>query len=539
MNRGLEITFGVLTKTSNEAAVDVLISALDSSSREIQEAALQAILSRRAASGQREIIRRLHAVDEHWKGIIAENRGRMSQALRDAVLDADPQLVQNASQAILWFQEYDLIPTLVTAAEDDSNPHAQLAAETLVALCDLLYEELASPRDYHLRRDPQLVRRNVTSSLEESTRRFAKHKRPEIVEAFLLLAGRENATLVELLLDPMHAAYVPLIQRLTHSPKQGVMRLVLSSLEHPQTPSAMISVIAHRSDAMFVELLLRKVGQAPSAPMKANLKKLEHIPWLRGDFALLDTLEDALQHSAVQLLTSAKLKPTEAFPVLDHLLRKGKPGGRRAAAGALTNFPGTDANQLALDALKDTDPHVQANILAQLRQRGIPGALPMLLSFIDSPYHVVRQAARDSLGEFGFQRFLAAFDMLDIEAARSTGLLVKRIDVSTISQLQQELQSSSGKRRLRALSIAQLIAVVPQVLELVLGQMADEDHLVRAAAAAALGDSDSALARRALEHALTDSSLAVQEAAQASLAKIDGRSGVNPPSGAAASGREP
>jgi HEAT repeat protein len=529
VNRGLATTLDVLTKTTNEAAVDVLIPALDSPRREIQEAALRAILARRNVAGQREIIRRLHTVDEHWKTIISDNRGRLSQALRDAVLDTDPQLVRNASQAILWFQEYDLIPTLVTAAEDESNPDAQLAAETLLALCGLLCEELASPRDYHLRRDPQLVRRHVTLSLEESTKHFARHKRQEIVESFLLLAGRENATLVQLLLDPLNGSYVPLIQILTHSDKPGVMRLVLTCLEHPQTPSAMISVIAHRGDRPFVEHLLRKIGPAPSAAIKANLKKLESIVWMRSDLSLLESLDDAAQHSAVQLLSASKVKPSEIFPVVEQLMKTGKPGGRRAAAAVLAGFNGTDANQLALESLKDLDPQVQATILAQLRHRGIAGALPMLSSYIDSPHHVVRQAARDSLGEFGFQRFLGAFDMLEVEAARTTGLLVKRIDVTTIPQLRQEMQSSLGKRRLRALSIARLIAVVPQVLEGVLELMADDDHLVRAAAAAALGDSDTPLARQALAQALVDTSVIVQEAAHTSLEQINERARAGSP----------
>ncbi|HEX4149418.1 MAG TPA: HEAT repeat domain-containing protein, partial [Pirellulales bacterium] len=422
-----------------------------------------------------------------------------------------------------------LIPTLVTAAEDEANPHAELAAKTLLSLCELLYEELSSPRDYHLRRDPQLVRRNVTLSLEESTKRVAKHKRPEIVESFLLLAGRENATLAQILLDPLNSSYVPTIQLLTHSEKPGVMRLVLSCLEHPQTPSAMISVIAHRTDRKFVEHLLRKIGQSPSAAAKVNLKKLESIAWLRSDFGLLDSFDDAAQHSAVQLLAGSKVKPCEAFPVIEHLLKTGKTGGRRAAAAALAAFHGADANNLAMETLADPDPQVQAVVLTQLRQRGIPGALTTLLSYVDSPHHMVRQAARDSLGEFGFQRYLAAFDMLGEEAARSTGLLVKRIDMTTIPQLRVEMQNSSGKRRLRALSIARLMAVVPQVLEGVLELLADDDHLVRVAAAQALGDSDVPAARDALEHALADTSLMVQETTRASLEQISRRAAAGSP----------
>src|SRR4029078_12471192 len=97
-----------------------------------------------------------------------------------------------------------------------------------------------------------------------------------------------------------------------------------------------------------------------------------------------------------------------------------------------------------------------------------PGALTTLLGYVDSPHHVVRQAARDSLSELGFQRYLAAFDMLEEEAACSPGLLVKRIDLTALAQLRQEMQSSNGKRRLRALRMARAMAVVPQIEETII-----------------------------------------------------------------------
>ena len=107
--------------------------------------------------------------------------------------------------------------------------------------------------------------------------------------------------------------------------------------------------------------------------------------------------------------------------------------------------------------------------------------------------------------------------------ARSTGILVKRIDVNTVPLLRQEMQSSSGKRRLRALAVARVIEVVPQIEDTIIELARQEDHLVRAAAAVALAASDTPAARTLLEEACNDSSLAVQEAALASLAEIDRR----------------
>lgn len=74
----------------------------------------------------------------------------------DAVLGTDHQMCVNACQAILWFHEYDLVPALIAAAEDDGHHNADLAAQTLLGVANLLYDELSTPGDYSRRRDPQI-----------------------------------------------------------------------------------------------------------------------------------------------------------------------------------------------------------------------------------------------------------------------------------------------------------------------------------------------------------------------------------------------
>src|SRR5688572_3164833 len=154
MAAGLAKTIEVLTSTGNEAAVEVLLPALDSIHPAIQEAALKALMDRWSAAGQREIVRRWNTFDERLKAIVAERPGRIHDALREAVLGSDANLFANACDALLWAKEYDLLPALITAAEDRTNPFGDQASQTLLALADLLYEEVASPRDYRVRRDP-------------------------------------------------------------------------------------------------------------------------------------------------------------------------------------------------------------------------------------------------------------------------------------------------------------------------------------------------------------------------------------------------
>ncbi len=292
--------------------------------------------------------------------------------LRDGLLSTDSQMCVNACDAILWFREYDLAAALVTAAEDETNPNADLAARTLLALADALYEELAVPQEFSHRRDPQIVRRNFTAVLEASVTRFTKHKRTEAISAFLVLAGRDNATLKQILQEPRHAGYLNVLDELLHNPRGGIVRLLLSFLDDPHAPSTAMATLVRRSDQKFILHLLRRIGFAPSAAAAQNLKRMDTIAWLRNDLKLIDSFDDAAQHSLVQLVMASGMKRAESYRVIEYLLQTGKPGGRRAAASALARFNGAEANTLCRAALNDPDPEVQAAAAGQLRQRGIP-----------------------------------------------------------------------------------------------------------------------------------------------------------------------
>jgi len=514
---GLETTFQLLGKTDNDAAVPVLIAALDSPHRQVQEEALRAILKRRSPAGGREILRRLESIPLRWKNIIRHHRGRLGRTIRDAVLGTDRELMQNGCRAALWFCEYDLMAALLNVLEDGLQEAAQTAADTLLAMASQLHDELARPRDYADRRDPQIARQHAVTSFEVSVKRFGRHRRREVIEAFLLLVGRDNPTLKLILRDPHHVAFATVLDVLSHSRRKGVIRLVLSFLDDPHVPSSVLAVIAKRSDPQFVQFLLRKIGHEPSAIAAQNLKRIESIAWLHDGQALLDQFDDAAQHATVRLVMTAGLPRREAFGVVRHLLLYGKPGGRREAARTLAEFSGAEANLMALKALEDEDPHVQALAASQLRQRGIPGVLARLVELIDSPHAVVRKAARDGLDEFSFTRFVGAFEMLDDEVRRSTGMLVKKIDPKTLPLLEEELRSRVRTRRLRGLSLARAIDVVDQLEHVVVGLLNDEDHRVRVEAAAALARCATDSSRAALQQALDDSSYVVREAARRSL----------------------
>jgi hypothetical protein len=320
--------------------------------------------------------------------------------------------------------------------------------------------------------------------------------------------------------DPLDSSYRPITDVLTHSARGGIIRLVLSFLDDSHAPTSAIMLLSHRGDGRFVDCLLRKIGYEPSPTVAANLKKVDNIPWLVGEPAVLDKLDDTAQFGAVQMAMRSGMSRRAVFGTIEYLMKHGKPGGRRAASHALASFTGAEANTLAVHALEDSDPQVKANVLAQLRQRGVPGALGKLVDMVESPYEVVRRAARESLGEFNFKRYLAAFEMLDEQVRTTTGAMVRKIDPEATAGLAAELAAKSRTRRLRAIAIVLAMGAAADLEQQLIERLGDEDHLVRAEAARALGESPTPDAQVALIEALNDRSLVVREAADESLHRL-------------------
>jgi len=198
---------------------------------------------------------------------------------------------------------------------------------------------------------------------------------------------------------------------------------------------------------------------------------------------------------------------------VEYALVRGKTAARRAAARALAEFQGVRANALALHALRDKDPLVQAALIRQLRGRGVPGVVGRLIALADSPHPAVRQAVMESLDEFRFERFLGNFDTLDESSRRGIGMMVKKVDTSTVPRLREELRSPARGQRMRALRMVRAMDLIETLESWIVKSMEDEDHLVRLEAVQTLSESRSPSTEKALNLAARDRSTAVAEAA--------------------------
>jgi HEAT repeat protein len=517
---GLASTFELLANVENESAAAVLVAALDSSLLKVRDEAITALLQRRSAPAELNVLRRWPELSERWKTQIAERPGWLSGAIRTAIVNRDAKLIDSACAAAIFTRDYDSIPIFVTAASDRSNLHAGKAAAATLELTELLAEELAAPRDYRVRRDPQLQRTYVLGSLEKGATSLNSHGRLELLEAFLLLAGRENAALKKLLQTPTDRGFASLIDILTSSTRPGIERLLLSFLDDPHAPLSTMQVIGSRSDVPFIRHLTKRIAAEPSHVVRGNLKRIETIGWMATSAAVLDKLREPEQPGAVQLAVLSSVPRDQALAVLAYIARHGKVVARRLAAESLAPFDGRAANELAWSLTEDDDSLVRAAAARQLRERNVPGAIQRLLLMLDSPHVHEREAAKAGLTEFTLDRFAANFDEMTPDQRRSAGTMVRRVDAEAAERIRKDLDSLHKAARRRAIEFAVALDIVGQLEEPIAALLKDEDQYLRIDAIRALATKDSPLVRQAIRDALLDSQPLVQQAAEAALQEL-------------------
>jgi HEAT repeat protein len=520
MPSGLETTLSALAATDNEAAVAALVVALDLPNHAIHDGAMHALLLRTSTVAAAEVLRRWDKLSDRWRQQVAQRGEWIAPAVRKALLDVHDDLHRIGCEVAVTTRDYDVIPMLVMAAVEAFTVHGDRAATTVLQLAEQLSDEIASARDYRIRRDPQMQRAHVLVSLEKAACEHHVHGRQELIEAFLLLANRENATLKHVLQSPSDRTFGPLVEMLTSSTRPGVERLLLSYLDDPFAPLAALQIMVRRRDVAFLRRLLRKIGPDPTPVVRMNLKRIETIPWMQVNLSLLDALGDHEQPGAVQLAANSSVPRQLAFEIVAYLLRHGGVAGRRSAAKALAQFRGPGADDLVQRTLDDEDAHVRAAAAVQLRERGVPGAIQRLLQMLDSPQEVEREAAYAGLGEFRFERYLTLFDALAPDARRATGLLVKQIDVEAVAKLQAELTAAARSRRKRALEMCEAMGLVAVTIGEIAGLLRDDDQFLRIEAIRVLATCDCETTRHALRDSLVDTHPLVQEAAELALAQL-------------------
>jgi HEAT repeat protein len=526
---GLQTTWNVLAQTRNRAAVPVLAAALRSPSVELQAGAIRASVQRKDRACHEYLIRRFATLSESEQAVLCEAHHdmpfRMGAALGAALLAGDASQCENACRILVSSRDYELFPVLVRAAENPKHRHVEQVNAATMQLANRLHQDLAdeSAGGEPRHRDPYFLRRQVVRALESAVQNYPRHKRLELLEAFLLVAPSDNPTLVRILRDAAYPCHQQVMKSLSSSKVPAMIERLVELLHDTAIPESTLEIIARRTDRRFLDVLLHGQKQPVALRVMKNMSRLWSVAWLETESEALLELDGWAQAVAVELAQASGLSRDAVLGLLAMLLRRGLVEGRKASCRALAEIRGSDADALVREALADPDGGVQAAAVGQLRQRQFPDSLPTLVALLDSPQAEVREAARSSLAEFNFVRYRAMFELLDEKTLRTTGRLVRKVDQSSPQRLAEELSSPSSSTRRRGIAMAVAMDAVDDVGHHLVLLAEDEDAGVRLDAAEALAHGAGPEVISALVLATQDPHLSVRDAATASLEQVRAR----------------
>ncbi|HVT27338.1 MAG TPA: HEAT repeat domain-containing protein [Lacipirellulaceae bacterium] len=524
--KGPARTSHVLANSGNRAVLPVLLAGIKSSRQEVRAATIRAAIRRHDNPTHAQLIRHFGSLGEADQTLLCEAHTAMphhaSPALRAAVLKGDATMCKNACRIIARAGDADLFPILVKAIEDKTHRQRDDVASAIHDLTARIQHDLSqwAAGDRSAHHDPSFKRHHVLLSLEQSLSRFGRHRRQEILDAFLVLAPVDNRTFNRILHDVNHPCHAPVVKELTLSNDSGVIERLVEMLRDTELPAAALDVIAQRTDHRFVDILLSTVKRPLPLRVLHNVKRLSRIAWLEDHSEILLELDGRAQAVAVDLAAASDMTADRVVGLLAFLLQKGLAEARRASCQALARFDSANADELVLAALDDPDAGVQAAAVRQLRPRGQPDALPRLVALLDSRVPEVRDAARSSLAEFNFTRYRTMFDLLDDQSARTTGVLVHKIDHTAPQKLMEELSSPSITTILRAIDMTLAMEAANDVQQQLIELAAHENASVRREAVAALAYCRYDSVVGVLITATSDPNPMVAQAARSSLERL-------------------
>ncbi|MGL4511448.1 MAG: HEAT repeat domain-containing protein [Lacipirellulaceae bacterium] len=486
--RGLERTFRTLLGSTNPAATEVLVAALNAEPAHVRRGALRALALRTDRAGHAALVSRFAELGPDDRAVLTTlpAAAALRGSLGRLVVEAQPSATKRPIEVAACLDELSALPAIVDVARSGEHPAGAAAAAATLRLARVLWDRLATrPADQP---DPAFVRRPVINALARAIDEFARHKRPELVDAFLFVAPHDEGALVRVLQNAGHPARGALCDSLQSGKEEGAIALLAAVMRDLTSPDDLLRVATQRLDAPSLDGLYRRLGSPLGARVVENAARVETLPWLveerRG---VLLALSPEAQASAIEFAAATKASRVDAAAACALLIEKGSDAGRVAAVRALAGLPTSLTAEPLRKAVRDPCPDVARLAVGLLRQKNVPDATRLLIGLLDDEQATVRETAQRSLRELSYSAYRDHYHELTPDQRRRAGALVAKADPLAMAALQAELTSGAVERRLRGLELIEAMGVADRLWQVLVVLLADRDAGVRAEAARLLG----------------------------------------------------
>lgn len=482
--RGLEATFETLKMTRNEAAIDVLIAALDDENSGTRRAALAAISARPEKRTSELVLANWKKLREAEVNSLMPRKKWITPAVT-AALERNNDHLELAMDAAESLEIFEVLPKLIMLAESSvSDTLKQRATGIVLTLVEPL--GMKARKD----RDQATVRKPARSQLVESISRFSMHRNHELIDAFLAISEWGDGDLRRCLSGESKTQQ-RICERLLQSKHPSVINLLAGFIRRRKIDPQIAELIHSREDREFRDALLETITADPSTTVLRNLRELGIPKSLRGGEAILDDIEPKHRAAATHTYIAANEDLIDMLHFITGSVQRGGEGVNTAAAFGMTQCEVPQAElwmRAALPVADGNEQKILADPNAHLLQR--------LIELLNHPDPALVNSVRLVLKPLHADQMLGHFESLRTRSRRRLGSIVQRIDPNTIERVRDALRHPVLNHRLQAIAMADALAAVDSLSDS-FERITQQDHQeARAQAAEVMG---SATGKRTLE----------------------------------------
>lgn len=505
--QGLTTTFETLAVTRNEAAIDVLIAALDEADGKIRLAALDALTRRQEPRGPKMLLARWAAIDPAGVKFLRPRKAWMLETLRQSLrgpIDAIETVIVAAQQ----LNATEVVADLIAIAETAPDLTVRVrAGQAVLALVDPIGRSAREDRSLSTVRNP------IVARLVESVRRFAVHRNPVLIEAFLSVSSWSDGELraiFEAAAEPMNL----ICDQLAISELPGPIELLAGYIRRKTIPPRILAIMQTRTDEAFRDALLRFVGNEPSGNVIRNLRDMGMPKSCHGGESLVEGTSPENRAALISVYAMANQDNLETMHLITTVLRHGGPGCIAAASLALGKCEVPTSEFWMRAAVPIADDDQEAIALDENAQ-----LLSKLIELLEHDEPALRRSVRRVLEPLHADAMLEKFHSLRPRSRRRLGRVVMMIDDAAVDRVRDALRHPVLSHRLEAIAMADALAIVDLLSDSFTRISRDDHQEARIRAAEVMSDATSTQTLELLEEMLRLPESPVRDAAAVAVEK--------------------
>ncbi len=461
--QGQELTYAVLSRTRNEAAVEVLLECLDSDLHEHRDLALSTLLQRREDRVPAKLLARWQQLKSSDHLLLKTRKawfeGAISQVLKHRGSDTVTAIAAAESLELTKF-----IPMLVDLAETgETEEIQQRATSATLKLAHILGGRARCDRDAPTLRNPALER------LHQSLNNISKHGNVSLADAFLVLSLWGDTEFRNVMSEPSPIRKL-ILERFLESNHIGVLDLLAGTIKRRQMDEHVIALIRQRSDHAFRSVFLNAITPDPSTMVLKNLANIGMPACCRGDESLLDKINENQIPALLHLHATCGPNPVHTLHLIASVAEKKNPAYDSVVCFALSQCTLPDGEIIVRAALHiaNDDQQVSDNDTTRLLQR--------LIALIDHKDENIVRGIQRVLHPLHAESMLPRFQELRPRSRRILGRVVMMVDPNALQHVSDAIRHPVLKTRLSAIAMADALAVV-DLLSDSFEHIVQEDHL--------------------------------------------------------------